>query len=252
MIIRHHLIFAAAVSIALSLAYFPESLVFSFQSAFTQAFAYTAGTLVGVIIPDIHIKKPVKAKELIIPYYIIRLARCFLLPPALQVLRLCNRGSFEKNDKRITHSLFGIISAAILLYLYAYAVSLIICILPQINAASIAFCTQTVFCVYFGLITGILLHAAEDVCTKKGLFLFFPFCNTNISGCIRPCKDTKRIIAYASGYIALMLAVIILTASGITKESGIESYVQTAVPILIILITLLTFAVSDIHIVAGK
>jgi uncharacterized protein YqgC (DUF456 family) len=72
-------------------------------------------------------------------------------------------------------------------------------------------------CVFLaGVILGLALHLAEDLCTRKGISPLFPFSSCSLSGSIRPCNGADRRIARFQAQHGSVLGVFLaLHATGI-------------------------------------
>ena len=84
----------------------------------------------------------------------------------------------EPGDKRLTHSVVGIFWYFSLLSGIAYTLLLL-----SEHAVPVPVVTGFLG----GLLMGMLLHLAEDLCTRKGITPFYPLNETRIVGSIRPC-----------------------------------------------------------------
>lgn len=178
MITRHHLALTILCSLILCSAVVPGSLLF------TLVICLGAG--IGTILPDIQMKKPHHIKARTVAWTMTRFSSIVCTPLMCRGYRHLAGLTIDPNDKRLTHSIFGIIS----LFLVPSAMILIPVSVLMDRAAiviSAAFLG--------GLLLGLILHLAEDLCTRKGISPFFPFSTLRISGSIRPCDGTDRRIA---------------------------------------------------------
>lgn len=199
MITRHHIGLAFGSMLIL---YFPLVLANPFVLA-----AIATGVCTGVILPDIQMKKPRQFKALSIAWILIQIFRKTVIRLYLFLYRYILNMQPETEDKRLTHSLpglfflTGLIGLGILLLMWVCSVS------PELYYPKIYLA---------GIIIGLLFHFVEDTCTKKGLFLFYPFNETyRISGSIRPCNmDDSRIRLFHLQLLVVIVAIILLYCTG--------------------------------------
>jgi membrane-bound metal-dependent hydrolase YbcI (DUF457 family) len=170
MITRHHIV------LALICGFISGSAIAGFDPLLLLVIL--AGTGVGAILPDIHMKRPKKTCLLTVAWYIVHAGRQICIPVMCGFYRLIPGVRIRPDDKRLTHSVPGI-----LLYFTIFAgivgIILVLCgnripVLP-------------VMAFLEGLLMGMLFHLAEDLCTRKGIAVFYPFTTTGIHGSIRPC-----------------------------------------------------------------
>jgi membrane-bound metal-dependent hydrolase YbcI (DUF457 family) len=176
MLTRHHIILALLCALILS------SVTFRFDPILVVVLM--AGTGIGVIIPDIHMKKPKKTRLKTFAWYLVQIGRQICAPAMCGIYRVFSGLSIEPGDKRLTHSIPGIVLLfAIISVIIAIPVFFFRNIIPGFLAE--------VF--LGGILLGLCLHLTEDICTRKGISVFFPFNGTMISGSIRPCDfyDTR-------------------------------------------------------------
>ena len=178
MITRHHLVLTLLCTLILCSAVVPGSLLF------TLVICLGAG--IGTILPDIQMKTPHHLKARTIAWTMTRFSSIVCTPLMCRVYRHLAGLTIDSNDKRLTHSIPGIIS----LFLIPSAIILISVSVLMDHAAMVI---SAAF--LGGLLLGLILHLAEDLCTRKGISPFFPFSTLRISGSIRPCDGTDRRIA---------------------------------------------------------
>ncbi|MDD4300116.1 MAG: metal-dependent hydrolase, partial [Methanomicrobium sp.] len=191
MIAKQHLIFAAITSLIIAVAFFNCSLPLSFL--------FAAGCLTGVIMPDIHMKKSHHSIALK-PVYWIASASGFLFVPAIRFLySIFPKISPDAKDKRMTHSIPGIMIIAVIT---AIILGIIALLLKFAIASDISL---IFFILFYGIIAGLILHLTEDACTFKGIYPLFPFRDMKISGNIQPCNKTdNRIPYYQTGFLFIL------------------------------------------------
>jgi len=137
-----------------------------------------AGTGIGAIVPDIHMKRPKKTRPLTIAWYIVQFGRRVCMPPMCQLYRVIWGIRIQPDDKRLTHSLPG----AFLYYTLLAGIAGAECILTGNSIPA------TILGAFLcGLLMGMIFHLTADLCTRKGIQVFFPFTGTGIHGSIRPC-----------------------------------------------------------------
>jgi hypothetical protein len=193
-IIRHHVGLALCSVIILYfplIATDPEILI-----------AIAAGTFVGVVLPDIHMKKPHLHKGLFFPWVIVMILKKTLLQPYLWICRKLSSQNIGTEDKRLTHSLPGLFFITLV---SACLICLIILVFPFSQG------TYPLEIFLSGIVIGFILHFLEDICTKKGVMLLFP-CNDRfrISGSIRPCERSDHRILYFHAYLIGTVALLFL------------------------------------------
>ena len=194
MITRHHISLATGSIVIL---YFPLISIHPFVLA-----AIGAGVCAGVVIPDIQMKKPGRFRPLFVAWALIQIYKKTILSLCVflyrNVLRICP----EAEDKRLTHSLPGLFFLAGLTGIF------ILCIMWMFPFGY----PQHVLRIFLaGIIIGLILHFLEDICTKKGLCLFYPFNETyRISGSIRPCNTNDVRIRLFHLQVAVILVAIVL------------------------------------------
>lgn len=193
MITRHHISLAIGSIVIL---YFP---LISTSPAFLAAIA--AGVCIGVVIPDIQMKKPRHFKALSFAWLLIQVFKGSILRFYLFLYRNVLEMHPQADDKRLTHSLPG------LLFLAGMTGCSMLFITWEFPFNSPLYFLRIFLA---GIIIGLILHFLEDICTKKGLYLFYPFDETcRISGSIRPCnRNDSRIRLFH-----IQLAVVIIAIS---------------------------------------
>ena len=123
-------------------------------------------------------KRPKKSNLLMIAWGIVQAGRLICIPVMCILYRRFFKIIAETDDKRLTHSIPGV-------FLY-------FTILAGIAYIPVFFFKNYIpVTLLMGLLGGILLgmflHLAEDLCTRKGISPFYPLNNIRIFGSIRPC-----------------------------------------------------------------
>jgi hypothetical protein len=194
-IIRHHVGLALCSVLIL---YFP---LIATDPEILMAIA--AGTVIGVVLPDIHMKKPRRHKELLFPWFIVLIFKKTLLQPYLWINWKLSIQNIGTEDKRQTHSLPGLFFITLV---SASLIGLIILVFPFSQG------TYPLEIFLSGIVIGFILHFLEDICTKKGVVPFFPFNDRfRISGSIRPCERSDRRILYFHAYLIGTVALLFLS-----------------------------------------
>lgn len=170
MITRHH------VLLGLLCAILPGSVIA--ESDPLLALVVTAGICTGIILPDIHMSRPKRNIPLTFAWGIVQGARMLCVPVMTTVYQVLPGTPCGPHDKRLTHSLPGVMwYGALLAGLACLAIVLAGDLIPALPVAG-----------FLGsLLFGMLLHLAQDMCTRKGITPFFPFSAIKIAGSIRPC-----------------------------------------------------------------
>jgi len=208
MITRHHLFLTLLYSCILCCAFFPVDLVWSGL--------FILGAEMGAVLPDIQIKKPSRARSFRFAYYVTRFSERICIPVLCSVYRIFLPFSPDKKDKRLTHSFPGITG-----------IFFCIAILLIIPVRIVAGTGMDLFIVWLlaGLALGLLLHLGMDLCTRKGIFPFFPFSPCQIKGSIRPCDTRDHRIGYFHLLPGIFLGCMILL---ILHSSGTDGLIYPA------------------------
>ena len=192
MITRHHISLAIG---SITILYFPLIVIHPFV-----LFTMGAGVCVGVVVPDIQMKKPSRIRAIYFAWAIIQIFKMTILSLFVILYRIVPGISADPGDKRLTHSLPG-------LFYMAGLTGIVIFCSTWMFSASYPVHYMRIFLA--GIIIGLILHFLEDICTKKGLCLFYPFSKScRISGSIRPCNTSDRRIRlfhYQAGIIIIAL-----------------------------------------------
>lgn len=170
MITRHHFVLVLLCSMILS------SAIVDFDPFL--AVLVSVGACIGAILPDIHMKRPKKSPLRTIAWGIVQAGRRTCIPVICIMYQRFFQTPVEPDDKRLTHSIPGVFLYFIILAAIAYVPVLLfqneIPVLLVIGLLA-------------GLLFGMLLHLAEDLCCRKGIPLFCPFSDIVMYGSIRPC-----------------------------------------------------------------
>lgn len=156
-----------------------------------------AGTCTGTILPDIHMKRPSKTRLLTVAWFIVQSGRKIAVPVMCRILNLLPGIRVSPGDKRITHSVFGIVLSGTIYASPAFAVAVLV---PGCNGGLIALALSV------GLFLGMIIHLCQDLCTRKGIAPLYPFCELNLHGSIRPCDiHDPRIPRFHVQHCAVLL-----------------------------------------------
>lgn len=203
MITRHHLGLAFG---SMSILYFP---LFSVDPlAFA---AISAGVCTGVVLPDIQMKRPRQIKALFLAWLLVQVFKKTVLNLYLFLYRRTLGMNPHAEDKRLTHSLPGLL---FLTGMLGYPIILILWMFPEDPGLH----QLRIFLA--GIIMGLLLHFMEDICTKKGVYPFYPFSETcRIAGSIRPCsREDPRIRLFHITLALVIIAIFLLYCTGICPD----------------------------------
>jgi membrane-bound metal-dependent hydrolase YbcI (DUF457 family) len=195
MITRHH--------IALALG---SMLILYFPLVSTNLWALPVialGVCMGAVLPDIQMKKPKTFRTLSLAWIIIHVFKKTVLKVYLFLYRHISGFSPQSEDKRLTHSLPGLF---LISGLFGSIIILLSFLFPQVAG------TYYIKALLAGVILGVLFHLTEDICTKKGMYLLYPFDETyRISGSIRSCnKEDCRIRRFHILICTAVVAVIVV------------------------------------------
>ncbi|MGA2104990.1 metal-dependent hydrolase [Methanoregula sp.] len=193
MITRHHLALALICAlIVFSPLIFSNPLIVAIIGA---------GTCLGAILPDIHMSRPKHFSLRTLAWGVVQIPKILC---ALALGRIYARWGdpiSDPSDKRLTHSLPGVLFIATCASVFLY--------IPALLANS-------AYAGYIGLFLGGIflgmgLHLAEDLCTRKGIFPFFPFSVMKVAGSIRPCdqKDSRITRYHIQGCVVLGILILV-------------------------------------------
>jgi hypothetical protein len=180
MLTRHHIV------LGLLCSFIPGSAIA--ESDPFLAILVITGSGIGLILPDIHMKRPKTSMLRTVAWCIVQTGKWICLPVMCRVYRRLVKTACEPDDKRLTHSVPGIFFYFSILSGIAYVLLLLFK----------NYIPVPMFMGFLGgLLTGMLLHLAEDLCTRKGITPIYPFDDTKIVGSIRPCDVLdNRILRY--------------------------------------------------------
>jgi hypothetical protein len=180
MLTRHHVV------LGLLCCFIPSSAIA--ESDPFLAILVIIGSGIGLILPDIHMKRPKTSMLRTVAWWIVQTGKWICLPVMCRVYRRLVKTACEPDDKRLTHSIPGIF-----FYFSIYSGFAYVLLLLFKNYIPV----PMVMGFLGGLLTGMLLHLAEDLCTRKGIAPIYPFDDTKIVGSIRPCDVLdNRILRY--------------------------------------------------------
>jgi len=203
MITRHHVVLALICSLIIggAIAGFDPVLVFIMAT----------GTVIGVLLPDIQMSRPKKTCFRTIAWHIVQAGKIACIPLMCGSYRAMLGITIEPDDKRLTHSLpgvawyfvilAGILCAPVLIFNLPLPVGLLVFL--------------------GGLFLGLVLHLIEDLCTRKGISVFFPFSEHRIKGSIRPCDlGDPRIRRFQIQHCSILVILFVFLATG-TWPAGV-------------------------------
>ncbi len=156
------------------------------------------GACTGAIMPDIQMKKPQGIRIRTAAWMITRFSSILCTPVICWLYHALSGRSFHSWDKRLTHSIPGILFLWLVLAVLLLVPASVMDLLPYRPVAFLC-----------GAIFGLVLHLLEDMCTRKGITPFFPFSTTKVSGSIRPCDTADRRIAQFHFYHCSIAGIIL-------------------------------------------
>jgi len=180
MITRHHLMLVLICSMI------PCSAIVKFDPFLAVMVA--VGACIGAVLPDVQMKRPKDSPLRIIAWGIVQAGRRICMPVICIVFQRFFKTPAKSDDKRLTHSITGFF----LYFLILAAIAYILVLIFQKEIPGYLFMG-----LFAGLLSGLLLHLAEDLCCRRGILPFYPFSDTMIYGSIRPCDFLdKRILGF--------------------------------------------------------
>jgi hypothetical protein len=202
MITRHHLALALMCALILGSAFFLSNPL--------MMVLVIAGTCIGVLLPDIHMTRPNHLTFRTLAWLIVQFPRRICTPLLCRIYAHTHHPVPDPSDKRLTHSIPGVLfigsCMGALLYIPAYAAGSVLAVPAAIFMS--------------GVLLGMGLHLAEDLCTRKGIFPFFPFGPWTVAGSIRPCDRTDpRIARYHFQHCTVLLIFVGLESLGILAHA---------------------------------
>jgi membrane-bound metal-dependent hydrolase YbcI (DUF457 family) len=211
LITRHHITLALLCTLILAIAGVPGTP--------WLAGIVIAGSILGSVLPDIHMKRPSRLRLLTFAWCITRFSERVCMPVIKRLSKQFLDMPITDGDKRVSHSLAGLV--------FTIATIAVIAFIPVIVAGEFV---SPVLAETFlsGVLIGLVLHMIADMCTKKGITPFFPFSTVQVSGTIRPCNpDDWRIAGYHAGLCIVLIVLVTLTGNG-----GYPAPARTMVAIL--------------------
>ena len=178
MITRHHVALALICSLIIGIAIVPFS-----PGLFL---VLVTGTCIGSVLPDIQMTKPKKFCTRSLAWCIVQFTKFACMPLICRCYRAIPAFRAGTCDKRVTHSVPGVLFVSGILTGIIYSsAALSGTHVPDPANAFLA-----------GIFLGMILHLAEDLCTRKGITPLFPFSDLRITGSIRPCDAGDRRIGH--------------------------------------------------------
>jgi len=192
MITRHHVVLVILCTLILCGALVPSDPVL--------ISVICLGACTGAILPDIQMKKPQGFKIRTVAWVITRFSSILCTPLICRLYHALSGRTFHTGDKRLTHSVPGI--------LFLWTIVAAFLLIPSLILMSSA-ALYIPAALLYGVMLGMVLHLVEDLCTRKGITPLFPFSTTRISGSIRPCDTSDRRIAQFHFYHCSVAGIII-------------------------------------------
>ncbi|OPY35522.1 MAG: hypothetical protein A4E35_02347 [Methanoregula sp. PtaU1.Bin051] len=203
MITRHHLSLVIMCTLIPGIMAFPHDLLL--------LCILIAGSCTGVLLPDIQMKVPATRRILLPAWWVTRFSTALCVPVMTGVYRALRHGIADSGDKRLTHSVPGVLVIAGIVL--AFSVILVAICRPAMNPRYIVVFPA-------GVMLGLVLHLAEDACTRKGISPLFPFSRIRIAGAIRPCDTAdSRIGQYIIHHCSMAAVIAGLYLAGLLPES---------------------------------
>jgi hypothetical protein len=144
-------------------------------------------------------KKPRGVQIRTVAWVITRFSSIVCTPLICWFWHALSGRTFHPGDKRLTHSVPGILFLGAIFALFLVVPAFIL-MRPSLYLPAALLC---------GVMLGLILHLVEDMCTRKGITPLFPFSTVRISGSIRPCDTTDRRIAQFHFYHCSVAGIIL-------------------------------------------
>lgn len=201
MITRHHIALALICAlIACSSFIFSDPLL---------GVIVCTGTCLGAVLPDIHMSRPRHLSFRTLAWIVVQVPRRLCAPFMCRIYARFGYPIVDPSDKRLTHSIPGV------LFIVTFAGILLYVPVDLVNSPCAGF--VTVF--LGGILLGLGLHLAEDLCTRKGIFPFFPFSMQKIAGSIRPCdRADPRITCNHVQHCSVLIIILWLESTEIVTH----------------------------------
>ena len=188
MITRHHVMLVLLSSLIVSSAIM--------TSDPGLAFLVVVGAVIGAILPDVQMKRPRDSPLRTIAWAVVRAGRLVCMPVICFIFEKGFNIPAKTDDKRVTHSVVGLIICFLILSSIA---TCLVLLLPYWVSPI------PVIALLAGVLLGFLLHLIEDMCCRRGVLLFYPFSDLVIYGSIRPCDVLDRRITGFHVYHGMVL-----------------------------------------------
>ncbi len=202
MITRHHIALALMCALILCSAFFLSNPL--------MMVLVIAGTCIGALLPDIHMTRPNHLTFRTLAWLIVQFPRRICAPLLCRIYAHIRHPVPDPSDKRLTHSIPGVLFIGACMWTLVY--------IPVNAAGSVLTVPAAIF--MSGVLLGMGLHLTEDLCTRKGIFPFFPFSPWTVAGSIRPCDRTDpRIARYHIQHCTVLLVFVGLESLGILAHA---------------------------------
>jgi hypothetical protein len=204
MITRHHLSLVFICTLMLGIMVFPRDL--------PLLCILVTGSCIGTLLPDVQIKVSANRIFLMPAWFLTRFSTLICIPVMRRIYHTLNYKIPDRGDKRLTHSIPGILIIALSIAVLS-AVPVIVDWIAPVPLFAVVFS--------LGATLGLVLHLVEDACTRKGIAPLFPFSTIRISGSIRPCdKADSRIAQYHFHHCSVAMVIIVLHLLGVWPQSA--------------------------------
>lgn len=156
------------------------------------------GICLGAILPDIHMKRPSTIRPQTLAWCIVWIGRAAIVAILCRVYKILLGIRTNTADKRLTHSVPGIILFSLIFTVSLYA----ICCLVHVPGAWPLATGLSV-----GIFLGMAVHLVHDLCCRKGIMPWYPFSGLVIFGSIRPCDICDpRIARFHVQHVLVLVA----------------------------------------------
>ena len=211
----------------------------SSEHTLTALIVFTIGVFIGSLAPDadaadsaiMHglaggkgtVRTARRHTVIILPFFGY-LIRYLIYYPISALVYLVSLGRIKPKHRGLLHSLFGTLTAAVILAIYLRLITDFL--LSAIFAAEVTAAIDSylpAFCA--GILFGAVMHLIEDSCTHEGVYWLFPFGSVKLSGNLTPKGRKNWLIVVVLG----IAAIISLTFGNTYRINGIAPINRTSV-----------------------
>ena len=193
MITRHHLGLTILWSLIITVPYL--------FTAPLMVFTFCSGACIGVMLPDVQMSRPKRISLQSVAWGTVQIPRRTCTPVLCRIYQYLGYPGLDPSDKRVTHSLPGLLALTACIGV----IFLVPAALEGNNFLSYALLFVS------GTFTGLLFHLIQDLCTRKGIYPFFPFSDAVIAGSIRPCDhfDHRILWFHVEGTVSFFIVLVL-------------------------------------------